>query len=222
MLNSPLSLLNSLKKNELNALILDGSRRLYKKNEIIINEGESSDSAYLIHSGKVKIFLSDEQGREIVLREMSAGEYFGEMSLLDKRERSATVMATEPADLTTITQDNFRKCMRSNPEILERIILGLVTNLREANKKISSLVFTGASARVLNMLLALAKQQDGSLVVDKKPTQQHIANVVGVSREMVSRILKVLVDEKQISLSGKQIVICRKAVNEYAGGRQAR
>jgi len=211
MINSPQYLLGLLKEDELNALILSGKRGGYKKNKIIIDEGDYSDSAYFIHSGKVKIILSDEHGREIVLRELASGEYFGEMSLIDKKQRSATVMVTEDAELTVISQKDFRKCMRSNPIISEQIMLGLITNLREANKKISSLVFSGAYTRVMNMLLSLAKEQNGLLLVEKKPTQQHIANVVGVSREMVSRILRNMADDGHINISGKRIEINRNA-----------
>ena len=212
MISLPHYLLSTLKKKELEILILSGNKASYRKNAIIINEGDYSDSAYIIHSGKVKIFLGDEQGREIVLSELTAGEYFGEMALIDKKERSATVTAMEDTELTVISQKNFRKCMRSNPDISERIMLGLVTNLREANKKISGLVFMSSYARVVNMLLALAKDKNGLLVIDDKPTQQHMANVVGVSREMISRIFKSLVDDGHIEISGKRMVINRSGL----------
>ena len=194
----------------MNALILNGKKAHYKKNKIIVYEGDCSESAYIIHSGKVKIFLCDNHGKEIVLMELTEGDYFGEMSLIDRKERSATAMVTEDATLTAITSNDFRKCIQSNQAICDQILLGLVTNLRKANQKISSLVFTGAFTRVMNMLLELAKEKDGRLIIEKKPTQQHIANVVGASREMISRILKNMVDERQISIAGKQIEIHRK------------
>lgn len=209
MINSSQYLLSTLRKKELEILILNGSREFYRKNAVIINEGDYSDSAYIIHSGKVRIFLSDDQGREIVLSELTAGEHFGEMALIDKKARSATVQAVADTELTVLSQKSFRKCMLSNPEITERIMFGLITNLREANKKISSLVFMDAYGRVADMLLALASDQDGLLVIDKKPTQQYIADVVGVSREMISRILRDMADDGYVSISGKRMVINR-------------
>jgi len=209
MHNSSQNLLSALRKNELDILFRDGKHEVYRKNAIIINEGDLSDCAYLIHSGKVKIFLGDEDGKEIVLTELTTGGYFGEMALIDQHKRSATVMATEDTELTVISRQSFKECLHSNPDISERIMLGLVTNLREANNKISSLVFLDAHERVAKMLLTLAEVQDGRLVIDIKPTQQHIANVVGTSREMISRILRQMTEDGQISITGKTIVINR-------------
>lgn len=211
MINSMQSILSSLREIELDTLFCNGQQESYEKNTIIIDEGDHSNSAYIINSGRVKVFLSDEQGKEIVLSELKAGEYFGEMALIDKNERSAGVMAMEYTKLTVISQKNFRECLQSNPDISERIMLGLVANLREANKKISSLVFMDAYGRVRNMLLELAEDQDGLLVVDEKPTHQHMANVVGASREMITRILKNMVAEGHISIEGKRILIKQKA-----------
>lgn len=212
MSNSPQSILGSLRKNELDTLFGNGRREFHEKNVVIIDEGDHSNSAYLINSGKVKVFLGDEQGKEIVLSELEAGEYFGEMALIDRDERSAGVMTMEYTELTVISQKSFRECLQSNPDISERIMLGLVTNLREANKKIAGLVFMDAYGRVANMLFALAKDQDGLLVIDEKPTHQHIANVVGTSREMITRILKNMVADGHISIEGKRILIKRKTV----------
>lgn len=217
MINFSQSILGALGKNELDVLFRNGQQEFYEKNVTIITEGGHSNSAYLINSGKVKVFLSDEQGKEIVLSELEAGEYFGEMALIDKDERSAGVMTMEYAELTVISQKSFRECLQSNPDISERIVLGLVTNLREANKKIASLVFIDTYGRVANMLLALAKDQDGLLVVDEKPTHQHIANVVGASREMITRILKNMVADGHINIEGRQILIKRKTVPWTAG-----
>lgn len=212
MNNSSQSILGSLRKNELDTLFSNGRHEFHEKNVVIIDEGDHSNSAYLINSGKVKVFLSDEQGKEIVLSELEAGEYFGEMALIDKDERSAGVMTMEYTELTVISQKSFRKCLQSNPDISERIMLGLVTNLREANKKIAGLVFMDAYGRVANMLFALAKDQDGLLVIDEKPTHQHIANVVGASREMITRILKNMVADGHISIEGKQMLIKQKTL----------
>lgn len=199
--------LHVLTENELDTLLHNGRNEFYKKNDLIIVEGDNSNNAYIIKSGKVKIFLSDEYGKEIVLAELKTGEYFGEMALIDKDERSASAIAMEYTEVTVISQKSFRECLQSNPEISERIMLGLVRRLREANKKISSLVFMDANSRVANMLLSLAEDQDGLLVIDNKPTHQHIANVVGTSREMITRILKNMADDGRIIVEGKQIIL---------------
>jgi len=210
MINSPQSFLQTLKKNELDILFRNGQRECFARNTLILEEGDLSNCAYIINSGKVKIFLGDEHGKEIVLSELESGDYFGEMSLIDKEERSAAAMAMEDTELTVVSQKNFRACLQSHPEIAERIMLGLVTNLREANKKISSLVFMDAHERVANFLCESAVDQNGLLVVDKKPTHQHIANVVGASREMITRILRNMTADGFIEIAGKQIIVLKR------------
>jgi CRP/FNR family cyclic AMP-dependent transcriptional regulator len=207
MNNSPQNILSSLRQNELDILFRYGKQEIHRKNSTIINEGDLSNSAYFIHSGKVKIFLSDKQGKELVLSELIAGDYFGEMALIDQNKRSATVNAMEDTKLTVISRQTFKESLHSNPEICARIMLGLVNNLRAANKKISGLVFLDTQERVASMLLALAADQSGMLVIEKSPSQQHIANTIGASREMVSRILRNMVADKHISIQGKRIVL---------------
>lgn len=210
MNDSATHLLSNLGKNELDVLLRNGQKRLCVKNTLILKEGDFTNSAYFINSGKVKIFLNDEQGREIVLSVLAAGEYFGEMALIDKEERSAAAMCMEDTELTEISQHHFRECLQSHPDITERIMSGLVSRLREANNKISSLAFMGVQERMVNMLLGLAKDQAGLLVIEDKPTHQHIANIVGASREMVTRILKNMASDGRIEIVGKKIIILNK------------
>ncbi len=207
MSDSTNSLLHILRKHDLNVLMHNGQKKLYPKNTLIIDEGDRPNCAYIINSGKVRIFLRGEQGKEIVLSILKEGGYFGEMSLIDKEECSAAVMTMEDTELTVISRKNFWGCLHSHPEISERIMLGLVTRLREANKKISSLALMDAHERVVDMLLGLAKQRDGQLVIEDRPTHQHIANIVGTSREMITRILKDMTAAGHISIDGKQIII---------------
>jgi CRP/FNR family cyclic AMP-dependent transcriptional regulator len=209
MSDSTTSLLHVLRKSDLNVLMRNGQRKLCTKNSLIIDEGDRPDSAYIINSGKVKIYLSDEHGKEIVLSILKDGGYFGEMSLIDKEACSAAVMAMEDTEVTVISHRNFWDCMHSHPEIAERIMVGLVVRLREANKKISSLALQDAHERVVNLLLGLAHEQDGQLVINDRPTHQHIANIVGTSREMITRILKDLSTAGYISIDGKRLVILR-------------
>lgn len=207
MSDATTSLLHILRKSDLNVLKRNGQQRLCTKNTLIIDEGDRPNCAYVINSGKVKVFLRGEQGKEIVLSILKEGGYFGEMSLIDKEECSAAVMAMEDTELTVINHKNFWDCMHSHPEIAERIMLGLVTRLREANKKISSLALMDAHERVVNMLLELAHEQDGHLVIENRPTHQHIANIVGTSREMITRIFKDLTAAGHIKLDGKRLLI---------------
>ena len=203
-------LLRMLNKDKLDTLLRNGQKKFYPKNTFIINEGDMSPCAFVINSGKVEILLCDEQGKEIVLSILKQGEHFGEMSLIDGDARSAAVKAVEDTELTIISKESFRGCLRAYPEIAEQIMLGLVTRLREANRKISSLALMDVHSRVANMLNDFAKEKDGQLVIEEKLTHQHIANIVGASREMISRILREMVADGRIKIDRKRIIILKK------------
>lgn len=216
--NSTTYLLDSLGEHELEILLRNGQKKVYAKNAIIIDEGEKSNCAYIINSGTVKIFLSDENGKRIVLSVLKAKGFFGEMSLIDQEERSAAAMAMEETEVTVISKKNFRDCIQSHPEIAEWIMRGLVARLRDANKKISSLALKDAHERVANMLFEMARNIDGRLVIEEKPTHQHIANTVGSSREMITRILKHMTTDGRIKIDGNKIYIldrtCQAAASQ--------
>lgn len=211
-MNSPaLPLFFDLQESELDILLSGGQKRSYSKNTVIISEGDSSHSFYVINSGKVKVFLDDGQGKEIVLSILGPGEYFGEMSLIDDEARSAGVMVLEDAHLTVISMQNFRSCLEKYPKIAMRVMLGLTKRLRNANKKIGSLALLDVYGRVANALLQLAKKRDEKLVIEEKLTHQDIANMVGSSREMVTRILRDLAADGYICIEkGKGIVLNEK------------
>jgi CRP/FNR family cyclic AMP-dependent transcriptional regulator len=190
-----------------------GQIKRYPKDTVILSEGDQSYSLYTINRGKVKVFLCDEHGNEIILSILSQGDYFGEMSLLDDGVRSASIMTLEESELTIISRQDFRACMAKHPELVERIMLDLVTRLRTATRKIGNLAFLDVYGRVYNTLLQLASEQNGRLIVATKMSHQDIANIVGASREMVSRIMRNLVKEGYILVEqGKKIVICEKTM----------
>lgn len=184
-----------------------GKKRFYPKNTIILNEGDPSSCLYVIHSGRLKAFLADEQGREIVLNIMEPGEYFGEMALIDSEARSASVMTMEDSQLSLVTKENFYDCLSRNPEIATPLMLGLIKRLRIATRKVGSLALMDVYGRVASTLIQLAKEQDGKLVIGEKMTHQEIANIVGASREMVSRIMHDLVEGGYISVDNKRRII---------------
>ena len=184
-----------------------GKKRFYPKNTIILNEGDPSNCLYAIHSGRLKVFLADEQGREIVLNIMEPGDYFGEMALIDNEARSASVMTMEDSQLTLVTKENFNECLARNPELATPLMLGLIKRLRIATRKIGSLALLDVYGRVAGTLLQLAREQDGKLVIGEKLTHQEIANIVGASREMVSRIMHDLTEGGYISFDNKRRIV---------------
>ena len=202
-----LSLFSSLDKDELKALTAHAVTRTFRKNTIVINEGDAGDSMYVVLSGQLKAFLSDDEGKQIVINTMGPGEYFGEMSLFDDTQRSASVITTEPTQLSIILKADFDACLTCHPEIAHHVIKELINRLRISNENVRSLALMDVYGRVARLLLQVAEVVDGKLVVKEKLTQQDIADRVGSSREMISRILKDLRTGNYIEVHDKQITI---------------
>jgi CRP/FNR family cyclic AMP-dependent transcriptional regulator len=181
-----------------------GKKRFYPKNTVVLHEGDTSNSLYVIHSGKLKVFLADEQGREIVLNIVVAGDYFGEMALIDNEVRSASVMTMEDSQLTLVSKENFNDCLTRKPELAIPLMLELIKRLRTSIRKVGSLALMDVHGRVASTLLQLARERDGKLVIEGKLTHQEIANTVGASREMVSRIMHDLTEGGYISIDNQK------------------
>lgn len=177
------------------------------KGTLIFTEGQTGDSLYLIASGRVKVFIGDEDGREIILKILNVGDFFGEMALIDNQPRSASVATLEPSTFRILSKQAFDICIERAPRIAAIVMQALARRLRDADRKISTLALMDVYGRVANTLLELAILNNGKLVVGEKLSQQDIANMVGASREMVNRILKDLTERGYISVESKTITI---------------
>ena len=165
-------------------------RKSYPRNSTIIAAGDPTDALYIVISGRLKVMMSDDEGREVILAILGQGEFFGEMGLVDDEPRSATVIAIEPCELLTIARIDFKKCLIENFDIAMGVMRGLVKRLREADRKIGSLALMDVYGRVARLLMEMAENVDGQMVVTKKLPKQDIAKMIGASREMVSRVMK--------------------------------
>jgi len=191
-----------------------GTIKSYNKNTIIINQNDETDSLYVILSGKVKVYISGEDGREVVLNYQVPGEYFGEMSLIDRQPRAASVMTVEPSKLMIIARSAFMRCLSSNPEIALNLIEPMSSRIRMLAENVSNLALLDVYGRVARTLLQLATEVDGTLITGKI-TQQEIAEMVGASRAMVSRILKDLKTGGYINIDKKCIIINQKLPSHW-------
>ena len=165
-------------------------RKSYPRSSTIIAAGDPTDALYIVISGRLKVMMSDDEGREVILAILGQGEFFGEMGLVDDEPRSATVIAIEPCELLTIARVDFKKCLAENFDIAMGVMRGLVKRLREADRKIGSLALMDVYGRVARLLMEMAESVDGQMVVTKKLPKQDIAKMIGASREMVSRVMK--------------------------------
>jgi CRP/FNR family transcriptional regulator, cyclic AMP receptor protein len=186
-----------------------GTVRNFPKNAIIINEGDRGDSVFVLLSGKVKVYVSDDDGREMILDTYGTGDYVGEMSL-DGRPRSASVMTLEPTMCSVVTRDDLRAAIAKNPDIAMAIISTLIERARIATDNVKNLALMDVYGRVARLLLSMAKEENGKLVIPEKMTQQDIADRVGASRDMISRIFKDLTIGGYVTIDNRQITIHRK------------
>jgi CRP/FNR family cyclic AMP-dependent transcriptional regulator len=191
---------------DLSALAERTAVRSYPKQAIILNEGDESDSLYLIMSGRVKIYLADEQGKELILAIKGPGQYFGEM-VLDGDARSASVMTLEPSQFAILSRGDFKACLLGHAEVALQLIENLIRVARGLNRSVRNLAMLDVYGRVARILLELAVERDGKLVIPEKLTQKDIAARVGASREMINRILRDLTTGGYVSVHAGRITI---------------
>jgi CRP/FNR family cyclic AMP-dependent transcriptional regulator len=182
-------------------------RTSFPRNETIINAGDPTDSLYLVITGRLKVLMSDEQGREVILAILGTGEFFGEMGLLDDSPRSASVVTLEPCELLSISKTDFKRCLAENADLSLMVMRGLVKRLREADQKIGSLALMDVYGRVARLLLEMAEDIGGEKMVVKKLSKQDIAKMIGASREMVSRVMKDLELGGYIEARGRSLIL---------------
>ena len=184
--------------------------RTYPANAILITEGDETDSLYVIVEGEVKVFANDNHGKEVILNILGPGEYFGEIALVDDQPRSASVMTIAPTKVMIISKGNFKRCLEENPDMSFNLIRALTKQVRALTDSVKNLALMDVYGRVAHTLLDLADEIDGKQVIEQKLTHQDIANMVGASREMVSRILKDLSTGGYITVDKKHITINEK------------
>lgn len=206
---------DNLSDEDLEAVKKCAVTRNFPKNSVIINEGDSSDSLYVIASGRVTVYLSDENGKEVILNSQGEGEYFGELALVDDSKRSASVVTAEKSSFLVISKVDFKKVLSSHPELAFNLIRGLTHRVRHLTDNVRSLALLDVYGRVAKTLLSLATENGDSLVIDMKLTQQDIANRVGASREMVAKILKDLSIGGYITIEHKRITINERLPSHY-------
>ncbi len=208
-------LFSGLSEVALSEIEQHSSVKSFNKNAIVINQDDETYSLYVILSGAVKVFISAEDGREAVLNHQTAGDYFGDLALIDKQPRVASVMTTEPSRFMIISREDFMACLSKNPEIAINLIKPLTSRLRMLARNVSSLALLDVYGRVARVLLEQAEEQEDGEMITGKITQQEIADMVGASRAMVSRILKDLKAGGYISVDKKRITIQQKLPSRW-------
>ena len=206
---TPLSADDQLPKPLLEALAQHGGVRQFPAHAILINEGDSTDSLYIVLSGRLLAYASDSNGREVVLAEHGPGEYLGELSL-DGEKRSASVRALEPSTCCVVQGAQLRQFLVEQPDFALLLTVKLIRMIRRLTEQVKSLALQDVYGRIARMLMEMSKPQGDERVVPLKLTQQDIADRVGSSREMVNRVMKELTSGGYVQMREGRIVLRRK------------
>ncbi|KZY27844.1 transcriptional regulator Crp, partial [Oleiphilus sp. HI0043] len=186
-------------------------RRKYPSKSTIIYAGDKSDSLFYIIKGSVTVIIEDDDGREMIMAYLNAGDFFGEMGLFDNLDsRSAWVKAKTECEVAEISYNKFREISSQDSRILYFIGEQMASRLRQTTRKVGDLAFLDVTGRVARTLLDLCKEPDAMTHPDGmqiKITRQEIGRIVGCSREMVGRVLKTLEDQGLVQVKGKTMVV---------------
>jgi CRP/FNR family cyclic AMP-dependent transcriptional regulator len=204
-----IALFASLSGRELHEIREHVVLREIKKNKIILCEEETSEFMYVIIRGKVKITRIGKEGKETILSMHGAGEFFGELSMIDGKTTPATVVAVEDSLVAIISRTHFHSLLYSHRQVLENLLHILCARLRESWQKIEMLNFNDASMRVKMLLNILAetygRRTPRGTVLHLRLIHQDVADMTGLTRETVTRVLDKLKKNGEIALEDKFI-----------------
>jgi CRP-like cAMP-binding protein len=194
--------------------------RAFEPGQIVFREGDSSDTCYIVRSGRARAVREHSGGRTITLATFGPGDIFGELALFEDERRSATVEAIEETSVVAVLGPDMRRLMVEHPGISARLVIALGRRLRETNERLSRQSFQTVQSRVAVVLSELVAQErvegsDGSDVL-VTATQADLAQLAGSSRESASRFLAVLERAGVISQGrGRLVVHDPQALEQY-------
>jgi CRP-like cAMP-binding protein len=183
--------------------------RSFPKNKTIVEEGAPGDYMYIIVEGRVKVTKLSGDGREKILELLDVGDFFGEMSLFDEAPRSASVKAMSKVRILALARNDFLRLLSRSPDLALSVIQELTRRLRQIDEQASSLSFQRVKERTMGLLVRLAREEPGQEGRPRTPvlTHQQIADMIGTSRETVTRAIKGLKAEGWLEQDGKHYLV---------------
>lgn len=206
---------NHLKESQLKEIASRCKNVSFKKGDAIFYKTDLSTDLYIVVSGRLKAVLTDDQGDEMVLAQFEPGAFFGELSLLDGKGRSATIVADKDSDLAVLKKDVFLDLLYKDPKIAVELMITLVERLRKADDMIESLAFLEVGERLVRALLDAAKTRDDKAhgyLRASKLTHKELAAHIGSSREAVSKCMKILVSKGIVKEVDDGILVAQNAL----------
>lgn len=206
-------LFSGLERHDLQQFAELTREKFYPRGSVILFEHDPGDSLFVVREGRVKVVLIGEDGREVILGVLGISDHFGELALIDDRPRSAHVIAMEDSHLLVLRRDDFRRRVESSPAVAWSLLSELSRRLRRADEKIGGLVLLDVPGRIARLLLDMA-EEGGSDVIEKPLTHQTIAQMIGASRETVSRAMKDFQDAGWITVERRKIGLANRPALE--------
>jgi len=206
-----------LKDAQLKAIASQCKKVQIKKGSVLFHKTDMSTDLYIVDAGILKAMLSDDEGDEIVLAHFDKGAFFGELSLLDGKGRSATIVADTDSELSVLSQADFLGLLNKDPKISIALMTTLVERLRKADEKIESLAFQEVSERLIRALLDGAKHDDTcgkGFLKRGKLTHKELSGMIGSSREAVSKCMKLLAGSGIVRESNGHLLIAENALEQ--------
>jgi CRP-like cAMP-binding protein len=214
-------LFRGLSGEEIEAVAKNTTSRRFGRGSTIILAEQEGDAFFIIQQGRVKVSVSREGGREVILSLLGVGQVFGELSLLDGKPRSADVIATETTELIMLRRPDFLRLITEKPSIVIALLTELTSRLRKVDYKIAGLALLDVTNRVSKTLLQLASEggerHEQGVLLTNRPTHQQLAQMSGTTRETVTRVLRQLEEQGYIECRGRDILILRDATVESGG-----
>lgn len=204
-------LLAALTDSDRQTLARSASRRRYRRGDIIFQKDDPGHSLFIVARGSVRIYVPSTQGADLTLAVMGPGQFFGDLSLLDGRPRSASAAALGDTHVVVLERSDFVAVIRTRPAAVMSVLAVVVRRLRETDEMASDLAFLDVGGRLAKKLLDLAetngvKRQDGVLL-DMPVTQEELANMIGVTRESVNRNLSLFRRIGLVAKEGRRFVL---------------
>jgi CRP-like cAMP-binding protein len=215
-------LFEPLAEKDLDRLLQVASTKRLTAEQVLFQRGDKAESVYAIVSGRVRVVSTSDDGKEVVLRMLRAGDVFGELGLLHDGRRTATVIAVEPCELISIGRRDFLALLESDARVSIPLFAVLAERIADLTDQLSDLVFHGLPVRLAKRLIQLAESyghetKDG-VFIDAKLSQQDLANLVGTSRESVNKQLRAWEQDGWLRVERGGVLLLRKdELKEIAG-----
>lgn len=202
-------LFQGLPEEQLDALERHAVVKHYRKNTVIIEKGDDANALYVLLNGRVKAYVADERGKEVILSQQGPGAVLGELALLADMPRTVSVMTLDDSEFLVLSKRSFADYLEANPGIAVNLIRSLARQVRTLTESVTDFALLDVYGRIAKILIESSVEEDGQRITPKL-THQQIADHVGASREMVSKILKDLKAGGYLSVKDKRYVIHRK------------